>query len=87
MRLFPSPSSRKSFRPGSCAFTITEMVIAVGLTLLGASALFVFCEGTGRTLVSLTSQSTHNQNAGFRMTQQFNGIPLIAFFYADHGYG
>ena len=45
-------------------FTIMEVVIAMSLGVLVVGAFAVFTESTGRTLVSLTSQSSHNQYAG-----------------------
>ena len=41
-----------------------EVVIAMSLGVLVVGAFAVFTESTGRTLVSLTSQSSHNQYAG-----------------------
>lgn len=61
----PAPPTPARWRPpGAAGFTIVEFVIAVGIAALVVAGFAVFTESTGRTLVSLTSQSSHNQAAG-----------------------
>ena len=62
MKLF-EPQVRGS-KPACAAFTLVEMIIAVALGVLVSGIFVLFSESTGRTLVSLTSQSSHNQAAG-----------------------
>ncbi len=58
--------SRAASPPGirASGFTVIELSIALALGVLVIGAGLVFSEGAGRTLVSITSQSTHNQSAG-----------------------
>jgi prepilin-type N-terminal cleavage/methylation domain-containing protein len=64
---FPvAPRERHSKR----GFTLVEIVIVMAIALLIVAALVVFANSTGRVLVSVTSQSTHNQTAG-------NGIEFM----------
>ncbi len=64
---FPlAPPERHSKR----GFTLVEIVIAMAISLLIVAVLVVFANSIGRVLVSVTSQSTHNQTAG-------NGIEFM----------
>ncbi len=60
---FSAPlSSPPPKRRAKAAFTLAELVIAIALTVLGAVVLVVFSESTGKTLISLSAQSEHNQS-------------------------
>ncbi len=48
----------------SAAFTIPEVVMAIGLAGLLGAVFAIFTEATGRTLSSLMAQSLYNQSAG-----------------------
>ena len=55
---------------GNAAFTIVEVVISLGLVVVLVGMLVGLSEGTGRTIVSITNQTTENQAVG-------NGIEFI----------
>jgi type II secretory pathway pseudopilin PulG len=59
-----SGNSAHSQAQEAAGFTITEAVIAIATGVLVVAMFAVFTESTGRTLLSLTSQSSHNQAAG-----------------------
>ena len=63
-------TQRSSLFRNGYAFTMAEFVIALGAGVILVAALIILTGGMGRTLLSITSQITHNQNAG-------NGIEVI----------
>ena len=64
MRLAIHPPSSTGSRRRAAGFSITELTLGLALGALVIGAVLVFTEGASRTLVSLTSQSSHNQFAG-----------------------
>ena len=76
-RSMASPKSETRNRNArASAFTITEIVIAVAITVLGAGAFMVFSESTGKTLLSLSTQSAQNQTVGNAVEQMIARIRL-----------
>jgi len=64
MKLFHRvPRTRQTTR-STAGFTIMEFLVVTGLVVLVVGVLAVVGESTGRTLLSLTSQASHNQTAG-----------------------
>ena len=61
------------------AFTVMEFVIATGLTVLMVGALMVLSTGMGKSIVSITSQATYNQNAGNGIEVIINRVQLANF--------
>jgi len=57
-------------RLATAGFTVMEFVITTALTLMAVGALLILSTGMGKSIVSITSQATYNQNAG-------NGIEFI----------
>jgi len=68
---FSRPFTAASGQPRACrGFTVVELTIVMAVALMIVGALVVFSTSTGRVLVSITSQSTHNQTAG-------NGVEFL----------
>lgn len=72
----PTTANRRIPLQRRSAFTIIEMVVAVLITLMGAAMFLMFSESTGRTLVSLSTQSSHNQSAGNAVEQMIARIRM-----------
>lgn len=58
------PSTSKRPVSAIAGFTISEFLVTTCLVVLVVGVLAVVGESTGRTLLSLTSQASHNQAAG-----------------------
>ena len=67
----------------AAGFTIMEFVIAMAISVLVVAGFAVFTESTGRVLVSLTSQSSHNQTAGNGTEFMISRVRLANTFQVD----